>query len=177
RNRKLSSLDLPREDGGLAGGLDTEGEEQDDPTRPREDRALFGGLILGVVLGGLYWACDQALLHLGGPPAAHSRPWLCLPSVGWNVARGGLPLPWASVEPRLVLLLALAGMAFFFPLASTVFLGGLFRMWSASGRPWAGALLAVLLAGAMVLDLRFFPAAVLLAAPVIWLLWWSRSLL
>src|SRR5262245_1116066 len=177
RNRRLASLDLPREDGDLAGGLDTEGEEQDDPTRPREDRALFSGLVVGVVLGGLYWACDQALLHLGGPPAAHSRPWLCLPSVGWNVPRIDLPFPWRSVEPHLVLLLTLAGMAFLFPLAYTVFFGGLFRMWSASGRPWAGAILTVLLAGAMVLDPRFFPAAVLLAVPVIWLLWWSRSLL
>src|SRR6266540_1064680 len=119
RNRNLPGMDLPREDGALAGGLGTEGDEEDDPTRPREDLALFGELVLGMVLGGLYWAWDQALLHLWGPPASHSRPWLCLPSVGWNIARADLPFPWRSVEPHLILLLTLAGMAFLFPLAYT----------------------------------------------------------
>jgi hypothetical protein len=144
---------------------------------PRERRALFAGLGVGLLLAGLYWAADQALSHFWGPTQALSRSWLALPSADWNVARGHLPPVWRDVQPPVLLLGALAAMVVLFPLAQTVFFCSHFALWSAAGRPRTAAVLGAVVPAVLILDWHFMPAALLLAVPLVWVFLWSRSLL
>lgn len=143
-----------------------------------EERSLLVGILSGLLLGALYWGCDQAITQFWGPPAALSRSWLIIPGEGWNTSAFLIERVWRNVEPHVLMIALMGGVVLLYPAAQAAFFcGGLLRMWSASGWRKTGVLLTGVLAALLTLEWPFLPAAVVICLLISWLSLRTRSIM
>jgi hypothetical protein len=142
---------------------------------PREDAGVFLGLGVGLLLGGLYYAYDQALLHWRGPPDERLAYWHCLASAGWNIPPESAPWFWRGVEPHWLVTLSMFIVGVGVPLVQQLYFRGLQSMWWGNGLPRAGAVVSTLLGSLFILDWYYLPIALLAGGLFAWLYAYTRT--
>jgi membrane protease YdiL (CAAX protease family) len=128
------------------------------PTR----RALLLGLVASLLVGGLVWACEQALRHFFGRPDLTESFWI---AITYGTDR------FLQVFAGLTIVLLA-------PLLHELFFRGLlFGSWASAGWVWTGALVSALAAAALRLDWYRLPQVFLLGLILAWLFRRTGSLL
>jgi hypothetical protein len=149
-----------------------------EPLPPAADApGLLAGLGIGVALAAVYWGAYQAALRWGGPTVALAPCWHALPISGVDMNRSNMLVFWQGVEPHPFLLLVLSMATFMYPVASMVFVWGVFRRWALVGWPITGGVLTALVAPVFLLSATAYPLMAVMVLVLVWLGHRARSMM